>query len=73
MDGSILLRPGQPVTGIAAEERERRRAAIDYAWTSLRLEGFKLDSATEALNQRYIDGEITGAEHSAMIRASAGL
>jgi|GEM_PF-2652162 len=73
MDGLTLLRPDRPAAEIGADERERRRAAIDYARTSMRLEGFELDAATEALNQRYIDGEITSAEHSALIRVSAGL
>jgi hypothetical protein len=73
MDASTPLRPDRPAIGIGAEERKQRRAAIDYARTSMRLEGFELDAATEALNERYIDGEITNAEHSALIRASAGL
>jgi hypothetical protein len=53
---------------ITAEERARRKAAIDYARGSVRLEGFMLDEAIETLNRRYINGEITSAEHSAAIR-----
>ena len=57
---------------ISAEERARRQKAIDTAQRSIRLEGFELDAETEALNRRYIDGEITSQEHSAAIRKSAG-
>ena len=53
---------------ITAEERTRRKAEVDYARGSLRLEGFVLSAAVEELNRRYIDGEITGAELSAAIR-----
>jgi hypothetical protein len=55
---------------IGPEERARRKAAIDYARASMRLEGFVLDAETEELNRRYIAGEITSVEHSAAIRAS---
>ena len=57
---------------ITAEERARRQKAVDYAERSIRLEGFELDAETMALNQRYVDGEITSEEHSAAIRRSAG-
>lgn len=60
-------------TRIGAEERARRKAAIDYARGSMRLEGFVLDAATEEMNRRYISGEITSTEHSDAIRASLGL
>ena len=60
------------VTTIPAEERARRQKAVDSARRSIRLEGFELDAETEALNQRYIDGEMTSLEHSAAIRKSAG-
>jgi hypothetical protein len=64
--------PARPTGRISAGERARRKAAIDYARGSMQLEGFILDEATEELNRRYIDGEITSAEHSAAIRASVG-
>jgi len=73
MDGLTLLRPDEPAAGIDEAERARRVAAVEYARSSLRLEGFTLDAATETLNQRYIDGEITSAEHTAMVRDTAGL
>jgi hypothetical protein len=47
--------PGQP---LSAEERARRQKAIDYARGSVRLEGFILDDAAEALFARYVEGEI---------------
>jgi ferric-dicitrate binding protein FerR (iron transport regulator) len=58
---------------LTEEERARRKAAIDYARGSVRLEGFVLNDAAEELNRRYIDGEITSAEHSAAIRANLAL
>lgn len=58
---------------LTEEERARRKAAIDYARGSVRLEGFVLNDAAEELNRRYIDGEITSAEHSAAIRANFAL
>ena len=73
MDGSILLRPGQPVTGIAAEERERRRAADAYARASLRPEGMTPSAFSDEMTRRYNDGEITRAELTAAIRAHHGL
>lgn len=60
------LTPVAPL--ISAEESARRKAAIDYARGSVRLEGFVLDAEVERLNQRYITGEISGDEHSAAIR-----
>jgi hypothetical protein len=60
------LTPAAPL--ISAEESARRKAAIDYARGSVRLEGFVLDAEVEQLNQRYISGEISGDEHSAAIR-----
>jgi len=65
--------PPRPAAGkISPEERARRKAAIDYARGSMRLEGFIVDEATEDLNRRYIEGEMTSEQHSAAIRASVG-
>jgi hypothetical protein len=58
---------------ISAKERARRKAAIDYARGSVRLEGFVLNAAVEDLNRRYLDGEITSVEHSAAIRRNFAL
>ena len=60
-----------PSTSI--DEKVRRTKAVNYARASVRLEGFVLDTETEELNRRYIEGEITSDEHSAAIRKSAGL
>ena len=70
-----LTLPGETASrgGISEAEKARRRAAIAYARGSLRLEGFSLTPDIEALNQRYIEGEISGAEHSAAIRSRAGV
>ena len=53
---------------ISDDERRRRQKAIDYARGSVRLEGFTLDPDIEALNQRYVDGELTRAELTAAIK-----
>lgn len=53
---------------IAEAERARRQEAVDYARTSVRLEGFVLSPEVEELNRRYVAGEITSAEHSEAIR-----
>jgi hypothetical protein len=58
---------------ISDEERALRKAAIDYARGSVRLEGFVLDAGVEELNRRYLDGELTSAEHSTAIRRNFGL
>ncbi|MDD2794645.1 antitoxin VbhA family protein [Acidocella sp.] len=47
---------------ISEAERDRRRAAINYGRGSVRLEGFVVSPEAEALNQRYIDGELTREE-----------
>ncbi len=58
---------------ISPEERRRREQAVRFARNSVRLEGFILSEEAEALNQRYIDGELTRAEYNAAIFALAGL
>jgi hypothetical protein len=55
---------------ISSEERARRQAAVDFARGSVRLEGFTLSAEIEAINQRYIDGEITGEEHVEAIKVA---
>jgi len=54
---------------ISQDERIRRKAAVDYARGSVRLEGFVLPPALEELNRRYIDGEIGSKELTAAILA----
>lgn len=51
------------------DDRQTRKAAIDRARGSVRLEGFVLSAEVEAINQRFINGEITGDEHVAAILA----
>jgi hypothetical protein len=73
MNDSSVSAPVRSTGRISPEERARRKAAIDYARGSMRLEGFVLSDFAEELNRRYIDGEITSAEHSAAVRAHHGL
>lgn len=48
---------------ISAEEKARRKSSVDQARASVRLEGPVLGAEMEALNARFVDGEITSAEH----------
>jgi hypothetical protein len=50
-------------------ERLRRQKAVEYARGSAWLEGFVLDADIEALNQRYVNGELTSEELTAAIPA----
>lgn len=63
----------KPASSISEEERARRQEAVHYARASVRLEGFVLGDEAEALNQRYISGELTSEQHGAAIRRLAGL
>jgi len=56
-----------PKVRITEEERALRKAAIDYARGSVRLEGFVVSPEVEELNLRYINGEITRAELTASV------
>lgn len=58
---------------INEEERQQRSEAIRYARNSVRLEGVVLDAEIEALNQRFINGEIDKAEHTRLILEHVGL
>lgn len=53
--------------------RAGRKKIIDFARASIELEGFTLSPDVEAINQRYIDGDISGDEHVAAIRAYVGI
>ena len=55
---------------ISEEEREWRKASVAAARGSVRLEGFVLEADIERISQRYIDGELSGDEHVAAIRAA---
>ena len=56
--------------GVNPQERAARQREIDFARASIELEGFILTPDVEAINRRYIDGEISGDEHVAAIRAA---
>ncbi len=56
------------LTPITPEERARRQAAVDFARTSVRLEGFILDPDIEALYARYVDGGLTDGELTVAIQ-----
>lgn len=58
---------------ISDAERARRKEAVDFARGSVRFEGFVLDEATEALNARYIDGDLTSEELTAEILKLSGV
>lgn len=57
---------------ISEGERTQRKAAVDYARGSVRLEGFVLNDAVEEINRRFIDGELTIEEHIEAIKAAVG-
>jgi predicted GIY-YIG superfamily endonuclease len=66
--GLLVGKPRCPATDHQA--RAARQKAIDSARASVELEGFILSSEVEAINRRYIGGELTGDEHIAAIRAA---
>nr|WP_288467083.1 antitoxin VbhA family protein [uncultured Pseudomonas sp.] len=49
-------------TDTSESERQRRRAAVDYARASVALEGFKLSELDEASAQAFVNGELTLSE-----------
>lgn len=49
---------------ISLEEKQRRLEIINFARGNVRYEGVVLSNEIEAINQRYINGEIDKAEHS---------
>jgi Antitoxin VbhA len=77
---NIITRPGDQVTDdpastkaeISPDERERRKAIVDQARGSVRLEGFFLTPFAEDLYGRYVDGELTLKEVGARILAHHG-
>ncbi len=58
---------------LSDEEQERRRQAVETARASTALSGFEPDPAAEALNARYVTGELTSDELTAAILTLAGL
>lgn len=55
------------------EETERRRAAADFAISSVRLSGFTLDDAARAQFELYAQGKITTDEMRANCLARHGI
>ncbi len=69
-----MIPNGKPIRpALSEEERDRRRKAVDTARASSQLSGFEPDPEAEALNARYIAGELTSDELTAAILALAGL
>ena len=58
-EGEIVSAEPQAKTGISPEERARRKAGVDYARGSVRLEGLVVSPYVEDLYSRYIEGEMT--------------
>lgn len=56
-----------PVKTLSAEEKAFRKRQVAYGRGTVRLEGFHLSEEFEALNQRYIAGDITFEEHGAAV------
>lgn len=54
---------------ITDQERAARRAYVDESLATLNLEGLEPCAETQALSQRYIDGELTVMELGAEIRS----
>lgn len=55
---NTITKPDQLQPQISEQERERRKAAVDYARASVGLEGFKIGNAAEQHVHRFINGEI---------------
>ncbi len=62
------VRPKQQLK-ITVEERARRQEAVDYARGSVRLEGFVVPPFAEETYSRFVDGEITEEQLTAIIVA----
>ena len=55
----------QKPPSITEEEKAKRKEGIDFARHNVWLEGVVLCDEMEALNERYINGELTLQEHTA--------
>ncbi len=56
---------------LAEEERMARQQAVDFVHGSIKLSGGGLSPEIEALNRRYIAGDLSGDEHLEAILAHA--
>ena len=62
-----IIAPKRPK--ISDEERAKRQEAVDYGRASVRLEGFVPSSFSDELDRRYISGETTRKDKTAMLLA----
>lgn len=67
----MAVTPARPT--FTEAECQRRKKAVDTARASVRLSGFILDDATEAVFARSIDGHLEMPEVIAQVRRNAGL
>lgn len=49
---------------LTTEERQKRQDAVNFARGNVQLSGGSLSDEIEALNARFIDGELTSDEHT---------
>ena len=54
---------------ISADEAAHRLRSVEFARGSVRYEGFTLSPEVEAINRRYVAGELTSDEHVEAIKA----
>jgi hypothetical protein len=62
-----IITPKKPK--ISDAERAKRKAAVDYARGSVRLEGFVVSEFAEDLNRRFVSGELTSEQVTASLLA----
>lgn len=53
------------------EEKAKRANAVDFGTANVRLEGFTIGPEAQAINERYINGEISSEEQRALLFALA--
>jgi Antitoxin VbhA len=56
---------------ITPEEKAKRARAVAFGVANVRLEGFTIGPEAQAINDRYINGEISSAEQQELIFALA--
>ncbi|WP_010188169.1 antitoxin VbhA family protein [Sphingomonas sp. PAMC 26605] len=54
---------------LGAEEQTLRLEAVNFARGSVRFEGFTLSPEVEAINDRYVSGELDSDQHVEAIKA----
>lgn len=63
----------EPRPTLSEAERQQRLKSVNYGRASVRLEGFVLDEASEALFARYVAGDLTREELNAEVLHLAGV